>query len=209
MSAPEDRKPARALLVLAGALAVVGSCGVTNGIRGLGTVRQPAASEVDAADGRVAETSASSAAKLHEVVWDAPLRRPLAAANIVVSVMLVAGAVLLAQRRAAAVWWVTQTAVANALWTASEVARELTRLVGASDELAAVLGRELEARLAARDATDVLPADAAGVYMLWLYGAVFAISGLVRIAFYVWVGIRTRRPDVQALLEADVQHGPR
>jgi len=129
---------------------------------------------------------------------EAPARRPLQAANLVVSLMLVGGGMMLFGRRRSAPWWITQAALANILWTLAVRASYHYQL----HENAAVL-KEVFARQ--RQAMQADPATPS--WMLSTTGLVphivmsVVLSTLIPLALWAWVIWRVRRPDVRAVLD--------
>lgn len=188
-------------MLLAVVLTLVGSCGVVQGVGGVSAGRPPM-DEVGQVEGErpaVEEAAESSARALVQTLWESPLRRPLAAANVVVSILLLVAAMTLLMRRASAIWWVTQAAIANVLWTVVHTGSQIAQLLGARERLVALFEREIEARLSGAE-TEQLPWQH-GSQQLWLYVALFVAFGLARIAIYGWVTRRARRPDVRELVD--------
>lgn len=74
-----------------------------------------------------------------EAFHDDPNRRPLAAANILVSLMLLGGTALLSLRHRHAVWWLRQALVANVIWIGLHLASTLHHSYRIAPELLALL----------------------------------------------------------------------
>ena len=173
-------------------LTVFGVSGLSSGI-----------SELSGSAYAPAPTSRPSDAAVAEVVNSLgrmPMRRPLAVANGVVSVLLLVASVLLMLRRASAPWWISQAAIANCLWTIAETASQITQLLRSRDALARVLESQLRAAAAASQGNQEMPDWFGGGTLVWGFVAMCVVSGAVRIAIYVWLFVRSRRPDLQEML---------
>ncbi|MFW6023251.1 MAG: hypothetical protein ACOC9O_00770, partial [Myxococcota bacterium] len=131
---PSPRRRTFALLAL---LVLMGSCGVAKGTQNVGS-RPPGADFATAAESvEMAEVEEELAR------FSPPLRRPLAAANIVVSALLLIAAWTVASGRPSRLWWVTQAALANAVWTGLDAGTQVAGLFAAQDELVPLLERAL------------------------------------------------------------------
>lgn len=126
---PAERRVRRRLVGLLALLVLTGSWGVSAGAASLGSTPRGASFEAPASDPQVAALEEELAA------LRMPLQRPLGAANIVVSILLLAAAWAVATARPTRVWWVTQAALANAVWTGLEAGSQVFGLLGAKGRL--------------------------------------------------------------------------
>jgi hypothetical protein len=176
-------------VVLVVLLMLMGSCGVGNGITGLRAGATPAIEDT----GNLHEATLELAEALGRVVHNAPMRRALAAANIVVSLLLPFAAATVLTRRSSMRWWVTQASLANAVWTGLDVGSQSAALLRARDELLPLLEQELAQRRAS-DAglADLDPQGTAPALLYALVGLV-VVGGLLRLGAYgvaIWMARR-------------------
>lgn len=198
MSGQTTVRAARASAVIGVILAAVGMWGVHRGIVELASGPATAQPESTAATPLEEAEEASSRAVL-EVLDGAPLRRPLSAANAVVSALLLVGGFMLFTRRGSAPWLVAQAAVANAVWTGAEITSQITALLASAGQLTNLFDAEITA-LAHAEASGDLPVD--GSHKLGMLVAMVAGVGLARVVLYGWIGLRVRRADIRELIEA-------
>jgi hypothetical protein len=180
-------------VVLVVLLMLMGSCGVGNGITGLRSGATPPIEDT----GDLHEATVELAEALGQVLQNAPMRRALAAANIVVSLLLPFAAATVLTRRSSMRWWVTQASLANAVWTGLDVGSQATALLRARDELLPLLEQELAQRRAS-DAglADLDPQGTAPAVLYALVGLV-VVGGLVRLGGYgvaIWLARRLHPP---------------
>ncbi len=120
---------------------------------------------------------------LLEALGTNPLRRPFAAANVVVSSLVLFGSFMLSWRRQLAFWWIRQAVAAKVLWI-------IANTVSVAYHLRVVYPRMHP---------DVVTGDAAivlGAASLSLVGlAVFSI------ALHLGAAWRATRPDIRAFVE--------
>lgn len=195
MAARDPRaRTARAVLLTSVVLMGFGSCGLSKGLGAMGEPPVlPAVSTPDEAPEQ-SEAAEIAGRALAEALFSAPFARPLAVANVVVSAMLIVGAVLLFRRKTGAPWWIRQAVVANVLWTAAETTSFCFQLVRSRTELAAVLDQAAEAAQAAEDVS------ISGSVYVWVYVLIFLGFGLLRILVYAIVAVRSNRPDFHQFL---------
>ena len=109
-----------------------------------------------------------------------PYRRPMAAANVVVSSLVLIGSFLLSWRRKLAQWWIKQAVVAKLIWIA---AYTLTMVQHIEETFPRELLQEVGAPMSA---------------ITGLLTAFGVISGVLHVA----AGYRATRPDIAAVIEA-------
>ena len=175
----------RALFLLVVLLVTLGSCGAAGGALAvrLDSIPPPATTHAEGSDEEAFEMASR---RVVEAWLSAKLRKPLAAANVIVSVLLLVAASALVRRRATGVWWTTQAALANVALAIAETTTSALALRDAWGEIVAMTPERPDQGLAA--ATE--SAQVLGMVLL------------VRIAMYGWIVWRVRRPDVRALLSA-------
>jgi hypothetical protein len=202
---PDSRvRGSRALIVVAVAVMAFGTCGAGNGFVGLteeGVAEPPRILPADASL-EVIEASEALSNALARVAREAPARRALDAANIVVSGMFLVGGVLLILLRRSASWWVTQAAMANILWTCAHTTSHVWQLGAKASELRRLLRRLADSM--ANDPTireESLPIDELSLTIAMRIGL-----ALVVILAYAWVLWRVRRPDIATVLEEAERH---
>lgn len=189
----------RAIVVLAVILIFAGSCGIGNAVTGLTTdAVVPAAPVPTGASPELDEASAAVQRELARAALEAPYRRPLGAANLVVSAMLIVGGIMLFTRRPSAPWWITQAAVANILWRVGHSSSYLYQLERNADALRGAFARQRQAIEVTPDAQAWMLFTDALVPTMIMHAALSAIP----VALWVWVIWRVRRDDVRAVLGA-------
>ncbi|TFH32120.1 MAG: hypothetical protein E4H00_02095 [Myxococcales bacterium] len=110
-----DRKVIVSILMTSTLLTMLGIAGVLRGAYDLSQsplpedVRELYEPEEEVTDAQV---------QLFEAQVTNPYRRPLAAANVIVSGLVLIGSFLLSWRRKLALWWIKQAVVAKLMWIA-------------------------------------------------------------------------------------------
>ena len=187
------------VLLVALMLTMVGTCGLSYGGRDLAPPEDPSDMEAMGDGSPTAAAAEASAMLLMEVLQADPNRRPLGAANMLVSAMLVLGALMLVWRRGSALWWVRQAIYANMVWTALQCGSQVAQLLSESARLSVVFGQEISVR------AGELPGDGAaplgGGHMVWFLVTVFVGVSLVRLLGYGWFLWRIKRPDILSLFQ--------
>ncbi len=173
---------AKATFFVAFLLTMLGTCGVSRGAAGLmaGHPPEPPLDSIpkDAAD---AQALAQVLAQWQKVLYRDRARRPLAAANVVVSVLLIVASGALTLRRSSALWWVRQAIVANSLWI----------LISGGAAVAAVV----RARATFAGA---LETQVGHLILVQTFGSI------LNLALHLVVDWRARRPDIRAFLDEEV-----
>lgn len=172
---------ARVSFVLATLLVFMGSCGAFHGMADLdGVTFDTAAAE------RVAPEQAAQAERWVEVqrtLYNEPNRRPLAAANIVVSAMLVLGGLLVLGRRKSALWWVKHAILANVLWIALKLGSWLYNTHVHASYLSELLTSSTRA----------------GGDIQWMIASM-VVASLINLGAHVFIGWRLSRRDIRSFL---------
>jgi hypothetical protein len=167
-----------------------GTCGLSRGLSGLS---EPRTERVSANVEGNRELAGEEAAKaLLNALERAPLRRPVAAANVVVSALLLIAAFTLMTGRQAAAWWCTHALVANLLWTIVDAGVQVTRLHAEMGALGEVLERDMQARIAG--APELMAPT--GPQVVWMWMGLLAAAGVLRCAVYGLALWRIRRADM-------------
>ena len=112
-----------------------------------------------------------------------PYRRPMAAANVVVSTLVLIGSFLLSWRRALAQWWIKQAVAAKLIWIVAYTA---------------TLAHHIKLTL------PPTPVEQLGVGQSEIIGGVVFV-GLLSAGMHVAGAYRASRPDIRALVEAAVK----
>ncbi len=162
----DERKVIIAILMTSTLLTMLGIAGLLGGAYdlSLAPLRDPELTGVDA--------------QLFEARVTNPYRRPMAAANVVVSVLILVGSFLLSWRRKLAQWWIRQAVVAKLLWIAANTAA-----------------------LAWHIKMSFVPVDAGATLPQLVMGVV--VVGSLSAALHLLAAYRATRPDVRAFIEAN------
>ncbi len=164
--------------MLALVLTIMGCYGVFRGVQSLGEFL-----------GSGAEAVADQ--EFLRAFYNDPHRRPLAAANIIVSGMLLVGATLLVLRRRSAIWWLRQTVIANVIWVGLHLWSALHHTYTNAPELLALLEAGTGGLIQSGDAR-----------FDWLV-VTLIVFGSINVLAYGFVAWRVGRPDIRAFLSED------
>ncbi|MCS6798313.1 MAG: hypothetical protein NZ898_07260 [Myxococcota bacterium] len=189
---------ARGLLLCASASLLIGSCGVAGALADFG--RTPPAQSPRPQDlSSAQEVAQALAVEVDAALARDPRRRPLAAADVVVSLLLVFAGLQLLGRRPTGPWWLTQACIANALHAVAEATSRIVALFAAQETLVPLLARSVEiaARGSGGPPPSFEPSRLLGVYVLAVAG-----PALVMVLLYAYLVWRVRRGDVGAVLGA-------
>ncbi len=107
LGAVSERRVVFVVLVVSTVLTVMGIGGMASGFYGLSLEPIPE---------DVGETLPEITRAEREMIISDPLRRPMAAANVVVSGFVLIGSFMLSWRRTYALWWLKQAVIAKLLW---------------------------------------------------------------------------------------------
>jgi hypothetical protein len=172
-----ERRVVIAILLTSTLLTMLGIAGLLRGAYDLSLTPLPQdVRDLYGPDDDVSEAEV----QLLEAQVSNPYRRPMAAANVVVSALVLIGSFLLSWRRKLAQWWIKQAVVAKLLWIAAYTA-SLVRHIETSFTLS--------------------PADPSGV------GTTEIIAGVILVSFSSGVLhfaalYRATRPDVRRFIES-------
>ena len=184
----QERPGARATFMLALFLTLMGTCGVSKGATDLRVAGVDFSSEGEQISPEGAP-AAEQLAELQRTLYNDPNRRPLAAANIVVSLMLIIGSFLLTSRRPSAIWWLKQAVLANVVWIVAKLASWLFHSYRNMPELLALLESQ-------RNANGPIGPEG---YLTWMVVGMVLVS-LVNLVAHVFVGWRVSHEDIQRFL---------
>jgi len=172
-----DRKAVISTLLVSTLLTMLGIAGVLRGGYDLAMQSVPEdLRELYAPDVDVPELEV----ELLEVQVTNPYRRPMAAANVVVSSLVLIGSFLLSWRRKLAQWWIKQAVVAKLIWIAAYTV---------------TLAQHIKLTFP----TAVL--ESAGAGLSEVIGGVVVVS-VASAVLHVVVAYRATRPDIQSFIEA-------
>ncbi len=188
------RRGRRGMLLLMLVLSTFGACGLTGSVGALSAPPPALDSSVEQAAG---DGEAASRA-LVEAFWEAPARKALAVANLLLSVLLLVASGSWALLRASAPWWTRQAVAANALWTVADAGQQLWVLHEGRDVLLPLLEAELRAQLGEQAAQQPVH----GEYVLIGYALLALLWGGLRLGAYAWAWRRAHAEEVLAALRA-------
>lgn len=165
-SESNERKVIIAILMTSTLLTMLGIAGLLGGAYdlSLAPLRDPELTGVDA--------------QLFEARVTNPYRRPMAAANVVVSTLVLVGSFLLSWRRKLAQWWIRQAVVAKLIWIGANTAAMVSHIK-----------------------MTFAPVDAGATISQLMAGVV--IVGSFSAALHLLAAYRATRPDIGAFIEAN------
>ncbi len=176
-----ERKVVIAILLTSTLLTMLGIAGVLRGAYDLSLAPLPEdVRELYAPEDEVTEAEV----QLLEAQVTNPYRRPLAAANVVVSALVLIGSFMLSWRRKLALWWIRQAVVAKLIWIGVYTASLVSHI------------KLTFAPLPVEPAGGTLPEIIGGVVF------VGALSGVLHIA----AAYRATRPDIGEFIEASAKN---
>ncbi|MEM9728055.1 MAG: hypothetical protein AAF997_05675 [Myxococcota bacterium] len=180
----DDRRVMIAILLASTLLTMLGIIGILSGTNVLWAKPIPEnlsdffSEEADGAN--PASREVQIAVQFREAEASDPYRRPMAAANVIVSALVLIGSFLLSWRRRLAQWWVRQAVIAKLIWIVGSTAAFVQHLEGVFPSL---------------------PPPSAGGGTLseltWYTIALAAISAVLH-ALAAW---RVSRPDIGEFIE--------
>lgn len=188
MTEPAQRRAARTAFLLAIFLTVMGTYGVYRGAQSLAEVQLHRAESAG-------QASLADVAFLEAFERD-PNRRALAVGNVLLSSMLLVGALLMMTRNRHALWWLRQALLANVVWIGLHLASTLHHSYRIAPELLALLDAGTGGLIRSGESR-----------FDWLIVTlvVFASINVVAHLFMVW---RLGRPDVRLFLESEDELEP-
>lgn len=172
-----ERKAVITILLVSTLLTMLGIAGVLRGAYDLSS--QPVPEDLRELYGPDAEVTELQVELLEAQVSN-PYRRPMAAANVIVSALVLVGSFLLSWRRKLAQWWIKQAIVAKLIWIAAYTVTLVQHIKLTFP--AAVL-------------------DQAGVGLQEAIGGVIVVS-LASAALHVAAAYRATRPDIREFIDA-------
>lgn len=191
---------ARATFIAAAISVLVGISGTSRSVTALFTPQPVVSAEAgDRTSVAMSQAMDEFATALAEYDRTAE-RRALTGANALVSALLFLAGVHLWRRQPTAVWWMTQAALANLLYTGIDVALLLYR-IHHSPRFVGALSRWVNATMtndAAQHGTH--PLSLSQVDIVSFATIAIVVSGVLRGLVYLWLYWRTRRNDVRAFI---------
>ena len=127
-------------------------------------------------------------------------RRAVSAANLVVSMLLLVGASMLLLRRPSGVWWLSQAALANIVWTVGDSVSFAAALRGGTSIDRAYLAYAEAARQLPPETLRELAHGGPGFSGVAL--TLYVMGGVLAVLLYLFLFWRVRRPDVAEVLTA-------
>lgn len=183
-SESNDRRTLIAILLTSTLLTMLGIAGVYGGTLDLRSAPLPEDLESLFTEETDSERDAKERelrVQLLEAQATNPYKRPIAAANVVVSALVLIGSFMLSWRRKIAQWWIKQAVAAKLIWIVAYTATLVHHL---------------------RIEFPTLPkSDATGTTLNELVSYI-VMGSLVSAALHVWAAWRALRPDVRAFIEA-------
>jgi hypothetical protein len=171
-----ERRAILTILLVSTLLTMLGVAGLIMGVSDLSLAPIPE----DARDYYDEETELTDIQVEMIEVWASnPYRRPMAAANVVVSGLVLIGSFLLSWRRKLAQWWIRQAVTAKVLWIIAYTAS---------------LGHHIQQSFTPAMLEDAGTTASAIISVLVLFGA-------LSIGLHVGAAYRATRPDIRELIE--------
>jgi hypothetical protein len=171
-----ERRVILTILLVSTLLTMLGVAGLIMGVSDLSLAPIPE----DARDYYDEETELTDIQVEMIEVWASnPYRRPMAAANVVVSGLVLIGSFLLSWRRKLAQWWIRQAVTAKVLWIIAYTAS---------------LGHHIQQSFTPTMLEDAGTTASAIISVLVLFGA-------LSIGLHVGAAYRATRPDIRELIE--------
>lgn len=165
-----------AILLTSTFLTMLGIAGVLKGSYGLSMA--PVQDDIRELDPDVEMTDAQ--VQFFEAEMSNPYRRPMAAANVVLSGLVLIGSFLLSWRRKLALWWIKQAVVAKLVWIAAYTVTLVSHISLTFTPL---------------------PSEAPGEALSGLIGSVVILS-TINAALHVAAAYRATRPDIAEFIAA-------
>jgi hypothetical protein len=195
-SLPRGARPA---MLLAIGLSTFGIVGMGLGVTQLQSRHVESDLALQAqSDEAVPQATLAFGRELNRVIYKTSIRKALALANILASLLLVIASGAVALRRRSARWWVTQAVIANIVWTCGNVVGTIIVLREASHDLGPLFREHM--RVSAEAAGDVVPPGLNGDEVLYLFGSMVVLSALIAIPAYLLMYRLSRRDDVGSFL---------
>lgn len=181
-SETSERRVIITILLVSTLLTMLGVAGLIMGVSDLSLAPIPE----NASDYYDEETELTDIqVEMIEVWVSNPYRRPMAAANVVVSALVLIGSFMLSWRRRLAQWWIRQAVTAKVLW-----------IIAYTVSLGHHIDRSLSASMleeAGTTATAIV--------------AVLVSFGVLSIGLHVGAAYRATRPDIAQFIEENAKLG--
>jgi hypothetical protein len=175
-----ERRLVMTILMVSTLLTMLGVAGLIMGVSDLSLAPIPD----DARDYYEAEIELTDIQVEMIEVWASnPYRRPMAAANVVVSALVLVGSFLLSWRRRLSQWWIRQAVTAKVLW-----------IVAYTASLAQHIQRSLSASTL----------EEAGTTATAIVG-VLVLFGTLSVGLHVAAAYRATRPDILQFIEENAR----
>jgi hypothetical protein len=176
-SETRDRKAVITILLVSTLLTMLGIAGVLRGAYDLSPQPVPEdLRELYGPDEEITELQV----QLLEAQVSNPYRRPMAAANLVVSALVLIGSFMLSWRRKMAQWWIKQAVVAKLIWIAAYTATLVQHI---------------------KLTFPPLTLERAGAGLAEVVGGVIVVS-IASAALHLVAAYRATRPDIREFIEA-------
>lgn len=176
-----DLRPFRSLFFLSVLLIGVGSCG---SVSGLVEMQVDPFLPVQSAEEGDNEKERQAQLLVVDAIVRSPYRKPVAAADAIVSMLLLWSGIALFRRRKTASWWVTQATLANGLMVVVEA---ITQWLAIDSRWEEIVGVDPDVGIGAANAALTT----------------LAVTTAARLGLYLWILYRIRRPDVRAALATE------
>jgi hypothetical protein len=179
-SESSERRVIITILMVSTLLTMLGVAGLIMGVSDLSLAPIPE----DARDYYEGETELTDIQVEMIEVWASnPYRRPMAAANVVVSGLVLIGSFLLSWRRRLAQWWIRQAVTAKVLWIVAYTA---------------ALAQHIQQSLSASTLEE------AGTTATAIVGAL-VLFGTLSVGLHVAAAYRATRPDIRQFIEENAK----
>jgi hypothetical protein len=176
-SESSERKVIITILLVSTLLTMLGVAGLMLGISDLSLAPIPEdAREMYGDDADLTQIQV----EMIEVWITNPYRRPMAAANVVVSSLVLIGSFMLSWRRRLAQWWIRQAVTAKVIWIAAYTA---------------TLGHHIQESLSASTLEEAGTTGSAIVGVLVVFSVISAV-------LHAGAAYRATRPDIGAFIDA-------
>jgi len=179
-SESSDRRVIMTILMVSTLLTMLGVAGLIMGVSDLSLAPIPENAR-DYYEGQSELTDIQ--VEMIEVWASNPYRRPMAAANVVVSALVLIGSFLLSWRRRLAQWWIRQAVTAKVLW-----------IVAYTASLAQHIQRSLSASTL----------EEAGTTATAIVGAL-VLFGTLSVGLHIAAAYRATRPDILQFIEENAR----
>lgn len=200
---PASERSHRSALVLSTMLTLVGSCGACNGTQRYASPPPPTADAIAIGEPRGAEQTAALYAEIGETYFGSPDQKPLGIANLVVSMMLVAGGFMLGARRPSTVWFLTNALIANLVFIVADHAVTIRRVLARSGTLAHRLADAIVAQAPPTTPIDGPTALAQATSMVYVSCFLVGVVAAAKFGFHAMLIRRARSEEIAEFLASE------